>query len=75
MAIIGEGTGPPRDVPAEIFRAAAEAYLACERLDMQSLARRVGVGRATLYRRAWQPGADPGRGDLVARPADAGLET
>ena len=35
-----------------MFRAAAEAYLAGQRLDMQSLARRVGVGRATLYRRA-----------------------
>ncbi len=34
-----------------MFRAAAEAYLACQRLDMQSLARSVGVGRATLYRR------------------------
>ena len=52
LAIISEGTGPPRDVPAEMFRAAAQAYLAGQRLDMQSLARRVGVGRATLYRRA-----------------------
>ncbi|MGO8961990.1 MAG: QsdR family transcriptional regulator [Streptosporangiaceae bacterium] len=51
LAIIPEGTGPPRNLPAEIFRAAAGAYLAGQRLDMQSLARRVGVGRATLYRR------------------------
>ncbi len=52
MAIIGAGTGPPPDVPAQIFRAAAGAYLAGQRLDMQSLARQLGVGRATLYRRA-----------------------
>jgi AcrR family transcriptional regulator len=52
MTIIPEGTGPPGDVPPEMFRAAAAAYLAGQRLDMQALARRVGVGRATLYRRA-----------------------
>ncbi len=52
LAIIPEGTGPPADVPAGMFRAAAAAFLAGQRLDMQSLARRVGVGRATLYRRA-----------------------
>jgi AcrR family transcriptional regulator len=49
--IIPEGTGPPPGVPAGIFRAAAQAYLDGHRLDMQSLARRAGVGRATLYRR------------------------
>lgn len=35
-----------------MFSAALHAYLSGQRLDMQSLARRVGVGRATLYRRA-----------------------
>jgi AcrR family transcriptional regulator len=50
--ILSEGTGPPGDLPPDIFRAAAEVYLAGQRLDMQSLARRAGVGRATLYRHA-----------------------
>jgi AcrR family transcriptional regulator len=35
-----------------MFAAAADAYASGRRLDMQSLARRLGVGRATLYRRA-----------------------
>lgn len=39
-------------IPAEIFAAAVAAYESGQRLDMQSLARRLGVGRATLYRRA-----------------------
>jgi AcrR family transcriptional regulator len=39
-------------VPAEIFAAAVDAYVSGQRLEMQSLARRLGVGRATLYRRA-----------------------
>ena len=52
-AVIGpEGTGPPAGVPAPVFAAAVDAYLSGQRLDMQSLARRTGVGRATLYRRA-----------------------
>jgi AcrR family transcriptional regulator len=46
------GTGPPAAVPAGIFAAAAEQYLAGQRLDMKSLARRLGISRATLYRRA-----------------------
>ena len=49
--VLPEGTTPPAAVPAEMFAAAIEAYLAGRRLDMQSLARRLGVGRATLYRR------------------------
>ncbi len=51
-AVLPEGTAPPAGVPAEMFAAAVDAYLAGRRLDMQSLARRLGVGRATLYRRA-----------------------
>ncbi len=35
-----------------MFTAALDTYASCRRLDMQSLARRLGVGRATLYRRA-----------------------
>jgi AcrR family transcriptional regulator len=51
-AVLPEGTAPPAGVPAEMFAAAVDAYVAGRRLDMQSLARRLGVGRATLYRRA-----------------------
>jgi AcrR family transcriptional regulator len=50
--VLPEGTAPPSDVPAGMFAAAVAAYLAGRRLDMQSLARHLGVGRATLYRRA-----------------------
>jgi hypothetical protein len=51
-AVVPEGTAPPGSVPPDMFAAAVEEYLSCRRLDMQSLARRLGVGRATLYRRA-----------------------
>lgn len=50
--VVPEGTAVPARVPADVFAAAADAYAAGRRLDMQSLARRLGVGRATLYRRA-----------------------
>ena len=50
--IVPEGTGPPASIPAEVFEAAAATYLSGQRLDMQSLARTLGVGRATLYRHA-----------------------
>ncbi|MEP6816324.1 MAG: QsdR family transcriptional regulator [Marmoricola sp.] len=49
--LLPEGTGPPADIPAEMFTAAVAAYRACDRLDMQALARTLGLGRATLYRR------------------------
>jgi AcrR family transcriptional regulator len=49
--VVPEGTTAPAAVPAEIFMAAVDAYVSGERLDMQSLARQSGVGRATLYRR------------------------
>jgi AcrR family transcriptional regulator len=42
----------PGRVPAEIFAAAVDVFVAGQRLDMRSLARRLGVARATLYRRA-----------------------
>lgn len=51
-AVLPDGTGPPATVPTEMFAAAVGAYLAGRRLDMQALARGLGVGRATLYRRA-----------------------
>ena len=51
-AVLPEGTGAPATVPAEIFATAVDTFVAGQRLDMRSLARRTGVGRATLYRRA-----------------------
>ena len=51
-AVLPEGTAAPAMVPAEIFAAAVDTFVAGQRLDMRSLARRTGVGRATLYRRA-----------------------
>jgi AcrR family transcriptional regulator len=50
--VLPEGTDPPASVPPQMFTAAVDAYASCRRLDMQSLARHLGVGRATLYRRA-----------------------
>jgi AcrR family transcriptional regulator len=51
-AVLPQGTQPPDMVPAEIFAVAVDAFAAGQRLDMRSLARRIGVARATLYRRA-----------------------
>jgi AcrR family transcriptional regulator len=42
----------PGHIPPEIVAAAADVFVAEQRLDMRSLARRLGVARATLYRRA-----------------------
>jgi AcrR family transcriptional regulator len=50
--IVPGGAAPPAAIPAEIFTAAVDAFAAGQRLDMRSLARRLGVARATLYRRA-----------------------
>jgi AcrR family transcriptional regulator len=50
--VVPAGTGEPPGIPADVFAAAAAAYTAGRRLDMQSLARQLGLGRATLYRRA-----------------------
>src|SRR6202167_1178607 len=49
--VVPEGAAAPATVPAGIFASAAGAYRSGQRLDMQSLARQAGVGRATLYRR------------------------
>jgi AcrR family transcriptional regulator len=51
-AVLPEGTAVPGRVPAEIFAAAVDTFACGQRLDMRSLARRLGVARATLYRRA-----------------------
>jgi AcrR family transcriptional regulator len=50
--VLPEGTGPPATIPGPIFAAAVDTFVAGQRLDMRSLARRAGVARATLYRRA-----------------------
>jgi AcrR family transcriptional regulator len=50
--VLPQGTGTPVTIPGPIFAAAVHTFVAGERLDMRSLARRAGVGRATLYRRA-----------------------
>ncbi|MEX2194268.1 MAG: QsdR family transcriptional regulator [Thermoleophilaceae bacterium] len=50
--LIAGGTRPPGDVPDEIFGAALAIFLSPRRLDMRALALELGIGRATLYRRA-----------------------
>ena len=50
--VLPEGTGTPVTIPGPIFAAAVDTFVTGQRLDMRSLARRVGVARATLYRRA-----------------------
>jgi AcrR family transcriptional regulator len=51
-AVLAEGTAPPGDVPAPVFEAALAKFLARQRLDMRALAGELGIGRATLYRKA-----------------------
>lgn len=50
--LIAGGTRPPDEVPADIFGAALGTFLGPHRLDMRALAAELGIGRATLYRRA-----------------------
>jgi AcrR family transcriptional regulator len=50
--VLPEGTGTPVTIPGPIFAAAVDTFVAGQRLDMRSLARRAGVARATLYRQA-----------------------
>src|SRR5436189_21231 len=50
--VLPEGAAVPARIPAGIFAAAVDTFVAGQRLDMRSLARRLGVARATLYRRA-----------------------
>jgi AcrR family transcriptional regulator len=44
------GTSPIRPTALDAFRLARRTFLAGERIDMQTLARSLGVDRATLYR-------------------------
>lgn len=50
--LLPEGMEPPIHVPPEIFAAALATFLDLRRLDMRNLAKELGMGRATLYRRA-----------------------
>jgi AcrR family transcriptional regulator len=50
--VLPDGAAVPARIPAGIFAAAVDTFVAGQRLDMRSLAQRVGVARATLYRRA-----------------------
>jgi len=50
--LITEGTGPPAEIPPEIFAAALSTFVARRRLDMRALAAELDIGRATLYRKA-----------------------
>ena len=50
--VLPGGTGVPARIPAGIFAAAVDTFVAGQRLDMRSLARHLGMARATLYRRA-----------------------
>jgi len=51
QAVLPGGVAVPAGIPDEIFAAAVDTFVAGQRLDMRSLARRLGVARATLYRR------------------------
>lgn len=50
--VVPDGIAPPARIPAPVFAAAADAHASGQRLDMKSLARQLGVSRATLYRQA-----------------------
>ncbi|MEO6472050.1 MAG: QsdR family transcriptional regulator [Aeromicrobium sp.] len=50
--VLPEGVGPPASIPADVFAAALHSYVTEQRLDMRALAHELGIGRATLYRRA-----------------------
>ena len=52
LAVVPGGTAMPPGIPEQIFTAAVDAHISGQRLDMKSLARRLGVSRATLYRQA-----------------------
>jgi AcrR family transcriptional regulator len=50
--VIPQGVAAPDSIPADVFAAAVDSYVAGQRLDMQALARQLDLSRATLYRRA-----------------------
>ncbi|WP_344620300.1 QsdR family transcriptional regulator [Dactylosporangium salmoneum] len=58
--------------PDEVFDAALRRFLAQQRVDMRSLAVELGIGRATLYRRAG--GRDQVLGDVLWYLTDRNLD-
>ena len=52
QVVLPAGAAVPAGIPAGIFAAAVDTFVAGQRLDMRSLARRLSMARATLYRRA-----------------------
>ena len=50
--VVPEGVETPTSIPADVFTAATASYVAERRIDMRALANELGIGRATLYRRA-----------------------
>jgi hypothetical protein len=48
--VLPEGTAPPGQVPAGIFAAAVDVFASGQRLDMRSLARRLGGGGGPVER-------------------------
>src|SRR5262245_27507707 len=57
--------------PADALRAARRRFLRGQRLDMNELARDLGIGRATLYR--WVGGRDQLLGEALWSLAEQGL--
>src|SRR2546430_16620054 len=66
--VLPDGAAVPARIPAGIFAAAVDTFVAGQRLDMRSLARRLGVARATLYRRGRDPGGPLRRVPLGGGP-------
>jgi AcrR family transcriptional regulator len=56
MALPAPAARPPRLSPDEVLRAARRIFLATGTIEMRSLARELGIGRATLYR--WRGGRE-----------------
>ena len=58
--------------PIDVLTAARRRFLRGERVDMQDLARELGIGRATLYR--WVGGREQLLGEILWSLAQLGLE-
>jgi AcrR family transcriptional regulator len=65
------GNDARRTAPADALHAARRRFLRRERLDMNELARELGIGRATLYR--WVGGRDQLLGEVLWSLAGPGL--
>jgi AcrR family transcriptional regulator len=68
---LARGNDARRTAPADALRAARRHFLRRERLDMNELARELGIGRATLYR--WVGGRDQLLGEVLWSLAEPGL--